>query len=108
MGCLNFVLDNIVKTLQERKLSEDQMENGLLLIKGCKDLLGELDEISQKFSILCQKSTTISLKVQKTWKKITWNKETIEYYRNRFTSNISLLDAFGKDIDRSVTACDQI
>ena len=84
------------------------MENGLLLIQGCKDLLGELDEISRNFHILSQKSTTISLKVQKTWKKIMWNRETIDDYRNRITSNISLLDAFGNDIDRSVTASDQM
>ena len=83
-----------------REISEKQTQDLSSLVQGCRDVLTELDAILNAYKSPATKSHGLSARSQRAWNKINWDQEKIREFRDRITSNTTLLNAFTTSLDR--------
>ena len=62
------------------------------LIQGCRNVLEELDAMLPKS--FDNNSQNLRARSQSMWNRVKWDQKKIEGFRNRITSNTSLLNTF--------------
>jgi hypothetical protein len=81
------VLSQLEPDSQEKKAVED-------ITASCRNVLGELEKTLDKYGELEPKPKSVSEKVRRAWKILTWEPEDIRELRSRISSNVTLLNAF--------------
>jgi hypothetical protein len=81
------VLSQLEPDSQEKKAVED-------ITTSCQNVLGELEKTLDKYGELEPKPKSVSKKVRRAWKRLTWEPENIRELRSRISSNVTLLNAF--------------
>lgn len=97
---LYLVLDDVAQTMPDRKLSEQQEQDLSALMEGCRDVLLELDAELTKYKVLDNKPLNPVARSRKAWKRMNWDQEKIKGFRDRITSNITLLTAYNTSLTR--------
>ena len=97
---LSNVLRDLEDVFPERDLTNQQEADLHDLIEGCRNILNELDKITDKYRILDTDPTSLSRKSQRLWKRLKWEPDDVQELRSRITSNVALLNAFNGRLTR--------
>jgi peptidoglycan hydrolase CwlO-like protein len=88
------VLRDIDDILPERDLTSQQQTELGDIIKRCRDVLGDLDKILDKFKELDTSAKGLDGKPRRVWKRFKWDQKDIDEFRSRIASNILLFNTF--------------
>lgn len=84
---LHAVLRQAEESLSKTSLSDSRLAGLTTVIIGCRDVLGDLEALVEKYRRLGGKT-------QRVWDRVGWHTEDIAELRLRLVSNIRLLNAF--------------
>jgi hypothetical protein len=70
------------------------------IAEGCRNVLGDLDRILDKYRELSSHPESVGKRVKRVWKRLKWEPEDISALRSRISSNINLLNAFNGRLTR--------
>jgi hypothetical protein len=101
---LSFILQDVEVAAPEEELGSVEEEHLKSILNGCHNVLSELERTLSKYAELESRQTSISLKLKRTWKRISLEPEEIRILRSRINDNISLLNAFSIRHTRHDTA----
>ena len=88
------------ENLKCRKLSERQIQELFSVLQNCRDVLGDLNAMKQKYEALGSKTAGLSAKIQKGSKKLNWDQNEAKDLRSRMISTIQVLTAFNLNLER--------
>lgn len=97
---LSTVLQDIDDILPARDLTSHQQTELGNVVKHCKSVLEELNEILIKFKELDPVAKSLDGKPRRVWKRFKWDQKDITELRSRISSNILLLNTFLGRISR--------
>lgn len=79
--------------LDESEFNQSQIEDVKEVIKGCRNVLQDLEAHLNKFRVLANDSTPgWKTQVRQAWKRIQWDQCEIDGFRSRIVSSISLFN----------------
>lgn len=79
--------------LDESEFNQSQIEDVKEVIKGCRNVLQDLEAHLNKFRVLANDSTPgWKTQVRQAWKRIQWDQSEIDGFRSRIVSSISLFN----------------
>ncbi|KFZ16434.1 hypothetical protein V501_02227 [Pseudogymnoascus sp. VKM F-4519 (FW-2642)] len=91
---LLIVLQDADVAYPNQELSVDQKRDLEGIDKGCRNVLDELQQIVDKNSEVDSECGSVSKRIKRVWKRLSWKPEDINELRGRISTNISLLNAF--------------
>lgn len=91
---LSHILLDLEVVLNERSLTEPQKAKLHSLVEGCRNVLGDLDKVVEKYQSLGNNPKGLGGRSQRLWKKLKWEPDDIQELRSCITSNISLVNLF--------------
>lgn len=97
---LSIVLQDINDILPARDLTNRQQTALGNIVRHCKSVLEELNEIVIKFKELDPIAKSLGRKPQRIWKRFKWDQKDITELRSRISSNILLLNTFLGQVSR--------
>jgi hypothetical protein len=89
--------DDIIPT---RDLTSQQQTELGEIVKHCKSVLEELNEILKKFKELDPIAKSLDGKPRRVWKRFIWDQKDITKLRSRISTNILLLNTFLGRVNR--------
>ena len=87
VGSFKLVLEQVQESISGRHLDHSKRASLAELLKGCNEVLIDLQRLLDKYKSLATQS-------KRTWDRLRWGKEPIEGIRNRLVSHTSLLTSF--------------
>lgn len=97
---LSVVLEDVEESITQRDLSEEETKKLHTIVKGCQDVLGELDALIKKFPALGSDSRRWKDKPVQALQKLRWDQAEVAELRSRIRSNVVTLDALNGSISR--------
>jgi hypothetical protein len=94
------VLQDADVAFPNQELSADQKRDLEDIDKGCRNVLDELQRIVDKNSELGSEYGSVSKRIKRVWKRLSWKPEDINELRSRISTNIGLLNAFNGRLTR--------
>ncbi|KAL3477687.1 hypothetical protein BJX99DRAFT_225932 [Aspergillus californicus] len=92
-----------IDDLDGKEFDSRQIDEVNKVIKGCQNVLGDLESKLNKLHVLANDSTPDwKGRVQQTWRRIRWDQTEVNSYRSRIVSNISLLNLIIGNINKYV------
>ncbi|KAH0563314.1 hypothetical protein GP486_002120 [Trichoglossum hirsutum] len=108
---LKLVLDEVADTIPKRVIGASQTEDLNSIIRGCQDVIAELDAILSRHKSLGSGPRGFRSRSRYVWDRIRWDQTEIADLRSRIISNTALLDAFNAiqaDVDKLSSHIDGI
>jgi hypothetical protein len=93
---LSIILQDVDIVISERELNEQQKKDLKVIFNACHNVLDELEGMLYKYSELDLRQRGISQKVERVWKRLTWEPDDIRELRSRITLNVTLLNSFSE------------
>ena len=97
---LSIVLQDINDILPARDLTSHQQTALGNIVRHCKSVLDDLNEIVIKFKELDPITKSLGRKPRRIWKRFKWDQKDITELRSRISSNILLLNTFIGHVSR--------
>ena len=101
---LCIVLDDIKNNLSGLRVTDKQAKELSELIKGCRSVLNDTEQLIRKNESLGSESSGMGAKTQKAWKKLKWDSATVNELRDRMVSSTIYLNAFNTSLARLVSS----
>ncbi len=99
-------LSNVLRNFEDSEdlvsaqdLDSDRQSRLEDAIKGCTEVLQDLNKVAEKYSKLDKAQGKFN-KIQRIWKRLEWEPQDVNQVRSRLTSNILILDATYNDLLR--------
>ena len=92
--CLSIVLQDVEVVLSQQEPDSQEKKDLEDITASCRNVLRELEKALDKYGELESKPKSVSKKVRRVWKRLTWELEDIHELRSRISSNVTLLNAF--------------
>ena len=84
----------------EQGLNSQQKVKVLNVSHGCLDVLGELRGKLDGFQVLDNGATNIKGKARRVWKRLVWDQDEINSFRQRIISSLASLNLLIEKINR--------
>jgi hypothetical protein len=97
---LSITLQDVDVVLYEGELNDHQKKDLKDIIDACRNVLDELERTLEKYRELELRQRDIGKRVQRAWKRLTWEPDDIHELRSRITSNVTLLNSFSERFAR--------
>ena len=94
------MLRDIDDIIPARDLTSHQQTELGEIVKHCKSVLEELNEISKNFKELDPIAKSLDGKPRRVWKRFRWDQKDITELRSRISSNILILNTFFERVSR--------
>ena len=103
---LSNVLRDIDDVLPQRDLSDQLKEKLEEIVRCCRDVLKELEDVLDRYQELDHNVSGLGKRSRRVWKRFRWDQGAIDGLRSRITLNISLFNTFLEQISRLVSCSD--
>lgn len=99
---LSIILDDVEFGVSRCCLGGWREESLGSLSVACREVLEDLEKTLDKYGELGSKTGSLSGRVKRSWKRLTWEPEDIRVLRSRITSNIAMLNTYLQGISSQV------
>ena len=91
---LAIVLQDVDVVLADCELDDDQKADLGSILQSCRNVLGDLESLVQKYADLESSSRGIKHGVKRAWKRFEWDPDELRELRSRIASNIAAFNNF--------------